>query len=113
MGSMASIRAAAPEASMTPSRAASVIMAGAPPEQAHRPGLAGRLEPGDQVAEPLGTADPGGVHERGQAEQFRAVGQPGRPQPGRVKPRQAGAAVQRGGAAAGPPDTAAARHAGR
>ena len=45
-------------------------------------GLAGRLQPGEQVAEPLGAADPGRCHERGQPEQLRAVGQPRRPQPG-------------------------------
>ncbi len=44
---------------------------------------------------PLG--DPGGVHERGQAEQFRAVGQPGHPQPLGVQAGQAGAAGQRPG----------------
>ena len=62
------------------------------PEQPDRLGLAGRLQPGDQVTEPLGAADPGGVHERGQPEQLRAVGQPGRPQPGRCP---AGAARSR------------------
>ena len=52
-------------------------------------------QPGDQVAEPLGAADPGRVHERGQPQQVRAVGQPGRAQPGGVQPRQPAPAVQR------------------
>ena len=59
-------------------------------------GLVCGFQPGYQVTEPLGAADPGGVHERGQPQQPRAVPQPGRPQPGRVQPRQAAAAVQRG-----------------
>ena len=73
---------------MISSNAASGIMAPGRPEQPHRVGLAGRLQPGDQVAEPLGAADPGRVHERGQAQQLRAVGQPGRAQPGGVQPGQ-------------------------
>jgi hypothetical protein len=65
-------------------------------EQPHRRGFARGLEPGDQVAEPLGAADPGRVHERGQPEQFRDIGQPGRAQPAGVQPGQARPAVQRG-----------------
>ena len=34
-------------------------------------GLAARLQPGDEVAEPLGAADPGRAHERGQPQQLR------------------------------------------
>ena len=59
------------------------------------PGLTGRLQPGDQVPEPLGAADPGRVHERGQPQQLRAISQPGRAQPGGVQPRQPAPAVQR------------------
>jgi hypothetical protein len=58
------------------------------PEQPECLGLPARLEPGDQVAEPLGAADPGRVHERGQPQPLRGLGQPGRPQPGGVQPRQ-------------------------
>ena len=58
---------------MISSNAASGIMPPGRPEQPHRLGLAGRLQPGDQVAEPLGAADPGRVHERGQPEQLRAA----------------------------------------
>ena len=74
---------------MISSNAASGIIAGRAPSSRDRVGLAGRLQPGDQVAEPLGAADPGGVHERGQPQQLRAVGQPGRAQPGGVQPGQA------------------------
>ena len=88
-GSMASIRGAAPEASMTSSERRQRDHRRAAPEQPDRLGLAGRLQPGDQVAEPLGAADPGCVHERGQPELLRAVGQPGRAQPGGVQPGQA------------------------
>ena len=79
---------------MISSNAASGIIAGwlraAGPRWPRRP-----LQPGDQVAEPLGAADPGCVHERGQAQQFRAAGQPCRAQPGGVQPRQPASAVQR------------------
>ena len=57
----------------------------------------GRFQRGEQVAEPLGAGDPGGVHERGQAEQPGAVGQPGHPQPGGLQPGQPGPAGQRPG----------------
>ena len=73
--------------------AVSGIIAGLP-EQPDRLSLAGRVQPGDQVAEPLGAADPGRVHERGQPEMFRAVGQPGGAQPAGVQPREPGPAVQ-------------------
>ncbi len=52
---------------------------------------------GDQVTEPLGAADPGSMHERGQAQQVGAVPQPGRAQPGGVQPGQPAPAVQRAG----------------
>ena len=80
---------------MTASNTASGIMAAGPPQQPHRVGSGGGLQPGGQVAEPLGAADPGRVHERGQAEQLRAVPQPGRAQPAGVQPRQARPAIQR------------------
>ena len=47
------------------------------PEQPYRVGFGGGLQPGDQVAEPLGAADPGRRHERGQAERLCDLGQPG------------------------------------
>ena len=65
------------------------------------------LEPGGQVAEPLGAADPGRCHERGQPEQVRDLGQPRRPQPAGVQPRQARPSVQRSDQRAG--DITAAR----
>ena len=95
IGSMASIRGATPETSMTASSAASGIMAAGPPRQPDCGGFGGGFQPGDQVAEPLGAADPGRCHERGQAKQLRAVPQPGRAQPGGVQPRQPAPAVQR------------------
>ena len=81
--------------------------AGRPPEQPHRCGLAGRFQPGDQVAEPLGAADPGRRHERGQPEQPRGIAQPRRAQPAGVQPGQARPAVQRADQRAG--DVPAAR----
>ena len=81
-------------------------MAGAPPAAAPRRPLR-PAKAGEQVAEPLRAADPGRRHERGQPEQLRTVGQPGRAQPGGVQPRQAGAAVQRSEQRAG--DVPAAR----
>ena len=65
------------------------------PEQPDRVGLGGGFQAGEQVAEPLGAGDPGGVHERGQPEQVRDVGQPGGAQPGGVQPGQPGPAGQR------------------
>ena len=50
---------------MISSSEASGIMAPDGPEQSDRLGLAGRLQPGDEVAQPLRAADPGRVHERG------------------------------------------------
>ena len=76
------------------SNAASAVMAGAPPGAAPRRPPS-RLQPGDQVPEPLGAADPGRMHERGQSQQLRAIGEPGRAQPGGVRPRQARPAIQR------------------
>ena len=58
---------------MMSSRTGSGIMGPGRPEQPDRVGLAGGFQAGQQVAEPLGAGDPGGVHERGQAEQFRAA----------------------------------------
>jgi len=53
-GSIASIRGATPEAPMTCSNAASAVMAGQGcSQQPHRVCLAARLQPGEQVAEPL------------------------------------------------------------
>jgi len=49
-------------------------------------GLPARGQPGDQVAEPLGAADPGRRHEHGQPEQPGGLGQPGRPQPAGIQP---------------------------
>ena len=46
--------------------------------------VTGPIQAGDDVAEPLGAGDPGGVQEHGQAEQLRDVGEPGGPQPGGV-----------------------------
>ena len=96
MGSMASIRGATPEASMIPSNTATGIMAGGPPRAAAPRRPRRPLQAGDQVAEPLGAADPGRVHERGQPQQVRGLGQPGRPQPAGVQPGQPAPAVQRG-----------------
>lgn len=67
-------------------------MASELPQQPDRLLLAGRLQPGDEIPEPLRAADPGRVHERGQPEQLRAAGQPGRAQPGGVQLGQAGPA---------------------
>ena len=61
IGSMRLDRGAAPEASMISSRRHSGIRLAGRPEQQDRGGLAGRVQPGDQVAEPLGAADPGRV----------------------------------------------------
>ena len=98
IGRAASIRGATPEASMTASNALAGIMAArCRPEQPYRVGFGGGLQPGDQVAEPLGAADPGRCHERGQAEQPGDLGQPGRAQPGGVQPGQPAPAVQRAG----------------
>ena len=38
------------------------------PQQRDSGGLIGRVQGGEQVAEPLRAGDPGGVHEGGQAE---------------------------------------------
>jgi len=79
---------------MISSNATSGIMAGAPPPAAALRQLLLRLEPGDQVAEPLGAGDPGGVQERGQSEQVRDLGQPGGAQPAGVQPGQPASAGQ-------------------
>jgi hypothetical protein len=63
-------------------------------QKADRGRLARGFQAGDEVAEPLGAADPGRVHERHQPEQLAAVSQPGRPQPGGIQPRQPVPAVQ-------------------
>ena len=70
-------------------------------EQRDRVLLAAGVQGGDDVAEPLAAGDPGGVHERGQADQLRAVGQPGGAQPAGVQPGQPGPAGQRPGQRAG------------
>jgi hypothetical protein len=80
---------------MTVSKAASGIIAGGPPRAAGPPGFAGRLQPGNEITQALGAADPGHMHERGQPEQLRAVGQPRRPQPRCIQPGQPGSPVQR------------------
>ena len=61
----------------------------AAPQQPDRGGLARRVQHGEQVAEPLGAGDPGGVHgEGGQPQLLCAVAQPGHPQPGGLQPGQ-------------------------
>ena len=81
---------------MTPSSTGSGIMAGRPPAVA-RPPFPRPAQAGDQVAEPLGAADPGRLHERRQAEQLPAAGQPRRAQPGGIQPGQPAPAAQRSG----------------
>ena len=81
--------------SMTSSITASGIMSGGLPRAAapRRPRL--RLEAGGQIAQPLGAADPGRRHDRGQPQQVRTVGQPGSAEPAGVQLRRPGPAVQR------------------
>ena len=88
-GRSTSIRGAAPERSVMSCRAGSGITGGQPrgagPRRPRR-----RVPGGEQVAEPLGAGDPGGVHERGQPDELGGVGQPGGTQPGGVQPGQPG-----------------------
>ena len=95
---MASIRGAAPEVSMMSSSRVSMagLVIGPPPRQGYRLGFGAGGKGGEQVAEPLAAGDPGGVHEGGQSEEFRAIAQPGGPQPAGVQPWQACPACQRG-----------------
>jgi len=46
--------------------------------------LAAGVQAGGDVAEPLAAADPGGVQERGQADQGGSLGQPGGARPAGV-----------------------------
>ena len=85
LGRSASIRGATPEASMMASSAAQRDVHRCPPSSAIASASAG-LQGGGEVAEPLAAGDPGGVHERGQAEALRDLGQPGRPQPAGIQP---------------------------
>jgi predicted transcriptional regulator len=81
---------------MISSNAASgIIAAERPPSSRTASASPARGQPGDQVAEPLGAADPGRRHERGQPEPPGGLGQPGRPQSAGIQPGRPATAVQR------------------
>jgi hypothetical protein len=82
---------------MASSAASGMLPPHARAEQRDGLSLAAGVQAGDDVAEPLGAGDPGGMQERGQAGQLRALGQPGGAQPGSVQRRQPGSAGQRPG----------------